>query len=307
MLEKEEDYAGFLGIDISRHDGIIELLQVGLIDRLIKAVGLDKKDNTQTRTEPASTTPLSKDEDGDPRKENWNYASIIGMLLYLSSNSRPDIAFAVNQAARFTHCARLSHEVAVKRIVRYLKNTRDKGLIMKPSSKLELEMYADADFAGLWNVEHADDPISVKSRTGYLVTLGGTPVTWRSTLQSEIATSTMHAENIALSTGMRDLVPIKNTLEDICSKFKIKRDPQTRIIKVWEDNEGALKLASSVIEKVTPNSKHFGVKYHWFREKLQEFLISIRHITTDLQKADIFTKGLGKNEFASKRFLLMGW
>ena len=136
--------------------------------------------------EPASTTPLDKDENGDPRKEDWSYASVIGMLLYLSSNSRPDIAHAVNQAATFTHCAKLSHEIAIKRIGRYLKATRDRGLVIHSKSQLNLEMYADADFAPLWNIEDTTDPLSVKSRTGYIITLGG--ITWSSKMQTEIAT-----------------------------------------------------------------------------------------------------------------------
>jgi hypothetical protein len=123
LLNKEEDYAGFLGIDISEskfNKGKIELLQIGLIDRILQVLSLDK-DNAHVRLEPASPTPLGKDEEGDPRKEDWSYPSVIGMLLYLASNSQPNIAFAVNQAARFTHCPRLSHEIAVRQIARYLK------------------------------------------------------------------------------------------------------------------------------------------------------------------------------------------
>jgi hypothetical protein len=117
----------------------------------------------------------------------------------------------------------------------------------------------------------------------------------------------MHAKYIALSSGMRELIPISNTLDHICSVFKITRDNQTKIIRVWEDNEGAQKLATALIQKVTPHSKHFGIKYHWFREKLAEYHISICRVHTDFQKADIFTKGLTRSEFQIKRKLLMGW
>jgi hypothetical protein len=137
--------------------------------------------------------------------------------------------------------------------------------------------------------------------------LGGTPVTWSSKLQTKIATSTMHAEYIALSSGMHELLPISDTLDHICSVFKINRDTQTKIIKVWEDNEGAQKLATAPIQKVTSHSKHFGIKYHWFHEKLNEYQISICRVHTDFQKADIFTKGLNRSEFQIKRKLLMGW
>ncbi|GFH61161.1 hypothetical protein CTEN210_17637 [Chaetoceros tenuissimus] len=279
IIEVEEDYAGFLGIDITRHDdGRIELTQTGLIQRILDALGLD--DETVTlRTEPAATKCLGKEENSPPRKEHWSYPSVIGMLLYLSSNSRPDITFAVNQAAPFTNCARLPHEKAVKRIGRYLK------------------------------VEKADDPISVRSRTGFVVTLAGLPVSWSSKLQTEIATSTMMAEYIALSTGMRELLPLIDTFNDICDSLKIPRSEESRVVRVFEDNEGALKLASKEMPRHTPQSKHFAVKYHWFRSKLKsdDYEIKLLPIDTSLQKSDIMTKGLGRSEFPAKRKLLMGW
>ena len=105
------------------------------------------------------------------------------MLLYLSSNSRPDIAFAVHQCARFTHSPKKSHGQAVKRIIRYLKATETKGLIMKPTKILTLDCYVDADFTGLYGQEDNQDPICVKSRTGYVLTLGNCPLMWVSKLQ----------------------------------------------------------------------------------------------------------------------------
>ena len=131
---------------------------------------------------------------------------MVGMLHYLANNSRPDIAYAVNRCARFTHQPKRSHEKAIKRIARYLSATRDKGLIMKPSSTMNIDLYADADFAGLWNSEDEMDPICVKSRTGFLITLGKVPLIWGSRLQSEIALSTMESEYIALSQAMRELM-----------------------------------------------------------------------------------------------------
>lgn len=308
-LNVESDYEGFLGIDIrpsKTENNALELLQLGLIDRIIAALNLSDSD-VATRNEPAAATALGKDELSPPRKESWSYPSIIGMMLYLASNSRPDIAFAVHQCARFSHCARSPHEQAVKRIARYLKKTRERGLIMKPEIELNLSMYADADFAGLWNAESPHDPVSVKSRTGYIIYLSNVPVLWSSKLQTEIATSTMHAEYIALSSGMRELIPVRNVFHDVCNGLHIPIPSDTNVIKVYEDNEGALKLASSPISRVTPHSKHFAIKYHWFREKLDEYNISLLRIDTDRQKADIFTKGLVGKEFERKRLLLMGW
>jgi len=98
----------------------------------------------------ASKETLGIDPDGKPFNEKRNYPSVIGMLLYLSTNTRPDIAFAVSQVARFTHDPKLSHDTAVKMIVRYLKGTMTKGTIVKKASSLQLDCFCDADFAGLY-------------------------------------------------------------------------------------------------------------------------------------------------------------
>ena len=81
-----------------------------------------------------------------------------------------------------------------------MKGTQTKGLIMKPdNSKVQLDLYTDADFASLFISEDKDDPISVKSRTGMLLTFGDVPIFCSSKLQSEIVLSTLEAEYIALS------------------------------------------------------------------------------------------------------------
>jgi len=71
--------------------------------------------------------------------------------------------------------------------------TRTRGMIIRPTEDLKMDCYVDADFAGLWGVEDPDNPTSVRSRSGHVITVGGTPVLWSSKLQSEIALSTMMA------------------------------------------------------------------------------------------------------------------
>ena len=112
---------------------------------------------------------------------------------------------------------------------------------------MKLEIYCDADFAGLWNSEDRNDPVCVKSRSGTIITLGGVPITWGSRLQTEIATSTFHLEYIALSYGMRELIPTKRQVDELCTALKIRRDDNTKIVKIHEDNEGCMKLGNSPI------------------------------------------------------------
>ena len=114
-LEPKEDVEAFLGIQICRTGNHIEFTQPGLIDRILLLCGME---NYNTKATPADETPLGTNKNGAEQVETWNYSSAIGMLLYLASNARPDIMFAVHQCARFTHCAKHSHEEGIKRICR---------------------------------------------------------------------------------------------------------------------------------------------------------------------------------------------
>ena len=123
---------------------------------------------------------LGTDMNGSEAKRDWtnSYDSVIGMIFYLASNTRPYIYFNFNQCARFTHNTKVSLEKAVKRICRYFQGTKDNGLVFNPSKKLVVDCYADADFAGLWGHEDPQDPICARSRTGFVVTFANCPLLW---------------------------------------------------------------------------------------------------------------------------------
>jgi hypothetical protein len=229
------------------------------------------------------------------------------MMLYLSSNSRPNITFAVNQVARFAINPKKSHEVAVKRIARYFKGTLSRGMIIKPDGDMKLDMFVDADFAGMFNPDDSDDHTSVKSITVWVLTLGGVPITWSSKIQGEIALSTMEAEYIALSTSMREVLGMRKILGEM-KEQKITKDAGiSTICKVWEDNEAALRHAVTDMPKLSPRTKHIGTKYHWFRSHINPGVIECHPIHTKIQKADIMTKGLAVKDFENKRRMIMGW
>jgi hypothetical protein len=90
-----------------------------------------------------------------PHNEDWEYSFMIGVLIYLACNSRPDIAFAVHQCARFTHNPRHGHTQAVRQIVQYLLGTVDEGLVFETTKQTMVDCYVDADFCG-WFDKHGD-------------------------------------------------------------------------------------------------------------------------------------------------------
>ena len=87
----------------------------------------------------------------------------------------------------------------MKRIVQYLQGTKEEGLIIEPTQNLGIDLYADADFSGLWNSEDPNDLICAKSRASFIITIGGITLVWKSKLQTKTALSTMESKYIALS------------------------------------------------------------------------------------------------------------
>ena len=308
-LEEEGDAAGFLGVKLSRVAGTRQLVmtQEGLITRVLDALGLDNGTATPKNT-PCIKSPLSKDVNGDPVTGAFNYPSVVGMLLYLAGHSRPDISYAVSCAARFCFAPRHSHEVGVKMIGRYLLATRDKGLVMNPSDSLDINAYPDADFAGMWGTEDPLDPISVKSRAGFVINVADCPVLWKSSLMSEIATSTMEAETVLLAMCCRELFPVIDLVEQVGSAVGLPPKERAKMhVTIHEDNAGALILAKTIPPQATPRSKHYAIKTHWFREQIIIRKISIIKCPTLEQLGDIFTKCIPQAQFEYLRKKLMGW
>lgn len=303
-LTREGDIAAYLGVKVDRtQSGDWHLYQPGLTNRIIQALGLTESRTKQTpAVEPLGKCALDPSSSG-----TFNYRSVIGMMMYLGNNTRPDCSFAIHQCARFSIDPRVPHEQAVKRIGRYLSGTKDRGLIMKKSDHFGVDCYVDASFAGDWGHFHKNDPSCAKSRTGYVITVGNMPVVWSSKMQTEIALSTMEAEYIALSTAMRALLPMRRIQQSFCEAFCIPQTAQSSVSIVWEDNQAAKILASNDPPRMTPRSKHIAIKYHWFRSHLKQGAIEIKYIETSQQKADILTKPLQRQKFQTARQLLMGW
>ena len=314
MLEKETSAAGFLGVDIQPTkfdtDGNVtelELTQCGLIDRIITNLGLDGKDYVKY-TPVDSAGPLTKDVDGEPCIEAFSFPAVVGQLLYLTGHSRPELAFAVNQCARYMFNPKRSHELALLRIGKYLKATRTKGLIIKPSGGLfNIHAYPDADFAGLYGHEDPSDPACVKSRTGFVIKVANCPISWKSTLQTKTALSTMEAEISALAHCMKELLGIMDLAQMFAEYYGLEKVETQMDVHLHEDNAGALVLANTLPPEFTPRSKFYHIETIWFREQINLRGIKVNKVATVDQLGDIFTKGLSRQQFEYLRNQLCGW
>jgi Reverse transcriptase (RNA-dependent DNA polymerase) len=307
-ITSEGGIEDFLGINIARqHDGSFILTQQRLIDSILKDLGLNRTNAVPKQTPTASSKILSKHPESPAFDGHFHYRSVIGKLNYLEKSTRPDIAYAVHQCARFATDPRYEHGQAVKWLGRYLYGTRDQGIIFKPTKQQDLHLFVDSDWSGLWDKSiAATDSSTARSRHGFILEYCGCPVLWASQLQTEIALSSTEAEYIGLSKALRDAIPIMNILQEMKGlKYNIGGTNPKVHCKVFEDNSGALEMAK--VHKFRPRTKHINIKYHHFRSYVNDDLISIHPITSANNPADMLTKGLGVNKLQANRFRVMGW
>jgi hypothetical protein len=180
----------------------------------------------------------------------------------------------------------------------------DKGTIVTPTGDLSLDCYVDADFARLHGHDPNHSDTSTRSRTGYIITLGGCPILWKSQLKPEISLSTLESAYSALSASMRTVLPLCDLLEEICRELTLPPDFKSTIrCRVFEDNNGALLLATKQ-QHITKQTKYFLVKWHFFWHHLCNGDVKVLKIATTDQLAGYLTKGLNREVFEQFESLL---
>ena len=306
-ITDEGNIEDFLGVNIERRDdGSVKLSQPHLIKQIISDLKMDAHNLKIKDTPAASSKILSKFPKSQDFDRSFHYRSVIGKLNYLEKCTRPDIAYAAHQCARFTENPKVEHGKAVRWLVRYLAGTMDKGIIMTPKHDKDLQMFVDADFSGNWNKAESIDRDTARSRHGYVVTYNGCPLMWKSQLQTEIALSSTESEYVGISCGLRDVIPIMRTLEEMKSLgFPIGCVDSKLYCRVFEDNSGALEMAK--VHKYRPRTKHMNVKYHHFRDYVSRGEVTLHAISTDDQPADMLTKPLNATILSKHRRVIMGW
>ena len=209
--------------------------------------------------------------------KNIPYASALGSIMYAQVCTRPDIAFATGLLGRYQSNPGHDHWVAAKKVMRYLKRTKDYMLIYKHVQDLQLVGYSDSDFAGCQDEK--------KSTTGYIFKLAGGAVSWKSEKQKLIASSTMQAEFVACFSATTQAIWLRNLIKEL-TVF----DFVDRPIQLYCDSNSAVLFINN--NRGLKGSKHMEVKYLTIKEKVQNGDVAVEHISTDDMIADPLTKGL---------------
>ena len=134
----------------------------------------------------------------------------------------------------------------------------------------------------------------------------GCPILWGSKLQTLVALSTTEAEYIALSSALREVISIKNLLNELQGRgFRMLNQTPKVQCRVFEDNKSCIEIATN--HKMRPRTKHLSVRLHHFRSHVVDGTVSIEHVSTKEQIADIFTKPLPRDQFEKLRDRMMSW
>lgn len=266
----------YLGLEIHRTKEGLYLHQHKFVHDLLLEAGLEHAKPLSLSID--QTVKLSPTE-GELLDDPSVYRKYVGKLLYLTV-SRPDITYAVHHLSQFLQAPRAPHMLAVQRVLRYLKSTPFQGLFYSASSTLQLEAFCDSDWGST-----LDSSGMLKSITGMCLMLGGSLVVWHSTKQKVISRSTAEAELRAIADTACEISWFNLLLTEL-------QIPQTLPIVIHTDNQAALDIAKDLA--FHPKTKHFALDCHFVREQVQSQLVHPQYLPSNLQLADIFTKGLGR-------------
>jgi hypothetical protein len=203
-----------------------------------------------------------------------NYRSVVGALQYLTL-TRPDISFAVNKVCQFLHAPTDVHWMAVKRILRYVKQDTKIGLKITKCNSMLISGFSDSDWAG-----SIDDR---RSTGGYAIFLGSNLISWSARKQATVSRSSTEAEYKAIANATAEIMWVQTLLKE--SGIQV---PATA--KLWCDNLGAKYLSSNPVFHA--RTKHIEVDYHFVRERVMRRLLQIDFVPTGDQVADGFTKAI---------------
>lgn len=277
----------FLGVSILRDEdsGNVWIGQPSYTDKILQVFQMSDCKPVLTPVDPASNLVKSENELSD--FDANRYQSAVGSLLYLSTKTRPDIAFAVNNVARFCASPSQQHWTAVKRIFRYLKGTSDNGLLYTKCQPNSVVGYSDADWAG----DHNDR----KSTSGYTFMMSSAAITWRSKKQQTVALSTAEAEFTALSAASQEALWLRTLMFDL-------DDTVDNPLLIFEDNQAAIAICKN--PQYHSRCKHIDIKYNFVRDHVANGKIALKYCSTDVMIADMLTKALCYDKFNKFRKMI---
>ena len=287
----------FLNVRVTRSCSHIQIDQSVYTQKVLDTFRVHLGTETKVRKCPRPSDTMDRiakepkecSEEDQRYVDNFPYRSMLGALLYLSMNTRPDIAYAVGLLSRFG--SKVTCMLMVY-LLQYIRGTVQMGIRFS-GSRFDMHVFTDADWAG--------DVLTRPSTTGYVVFAAGGPLAWGSQLQATVATSSMQSEYQGMYAGMQVTVWFRGVLSEISL-------PLCEPTPFFLDSQSAEDLAMKPVYH--ERSKHIEIKYHWIREHVdpegEHRTATLIQMKTADQPADIFTKALTGPVFESHRKKVLG-
>ncbi|XP_049294175.1 uncharacterized protein LOC125769485 [Anopheles funestus] len=213
-----------------------------------------------------------KEEEPMPRKDDFQ--SLVGALLYVAINTRPDIAISASILGRKVNNPCQADWTEAKRALRYLNSTAEMKLKLGGAGKLEA--YVDADWAG----DHQDR----KSNSGFIFHVGG-PISWAVRKQQCVTLLSTEAEYAALAEACRVLLWLRKLMKDI-------GEDTTEPIVIREDNQSCMAMLRT--EGGNRRTKHIDTRYNFIRDLASNNVIKVQYCPAECMIADALTKPLSR-------------
>lgn len=276
----------FLGLEVHHQPQGIFLNQHKYILDLVRLAGLTGTTSVDT---PMEINVKYRRDEGELLENPTLYRKLVGKLIYLTI-TRPDISYAVHTVSKFMLSPRHLHLSAVRRIIRYLLGTPSRGLFFSAGSSIQLQAYSDSDWAGC--------PDTRKSTTGWFMFLGDALVSWKCKKQDSVSKSSTEAEYRAMADASAEIIWLRGLLTEL----GFSQDQPT---KLHADNTSAIQIVANPVYH--ERTKHIEVDCHFIRVAYDRHIITLPHISSSLQLADILTKSMTRqrhNFLVSKLMLI---
>nr|GAT46002.1 predicted protein [Mycena chlorophos] len=267
----------------------LTLTQSTYVDALMEKFGMTDAKPISVPLAPDQNLSVEQCPTDDATKlqmKKLPYRELIGALVWLSTATRPDLAFTVAVLSRFVSNPGRAHWDAAKRTLQYLKGTRTLGLTFGGSeTKFGLNIFADADGMSMENR---------KAISGYVFTLNGAAISWSSRQQEITALSMTEAEYISITYCAKEALWFRKFIGEL---FGPIHTPLT----IYNDNQSAIALAYAELGQFHARTKHIDVRYHFIRDHIQAETLKLVYCPTTEMLADIFTKPLASFKFKPLR------
>lgn len=213
------------------------------------------------------------------QNELKQYQILLEELMHLMMQTRLDLAYSVSRLTQFMSNPINEHWIALKRVLRYLNDTKDIGICYEKSlSIMIMKAWTDSS----WR----DDSDDSRSTHEHLIFMSEEPVSWKSSKQNSVALSSTEAKYVGQATIAINVMWARSLL----TKMKIKDAVLNEVTVIYADNQKAIKLANNPIFQ--KRTKHIAVKYHYIRDLISQKKVELQYQSIKDMIANGLTKSL---------------